>query len=739
MNQDQKENFLFYLLITSTIFTGASLLKIIHIPHIPPIAFQAIFYVSVFTLANNYRAYRIHQNDAIEVENSLKKLLQEQHSAQLEPLNTIKAKAQITSLLRTIDVSQKIITGKKLNQTKLKKPPTEDLQKQNIILASLALCIVRDGAIKFGNKVITTNKKDIVRINEPDNYGLPIIIERAASYLHNLQGKLGDNQKFSHFLNQLLRENNLFLDQSLGLTKFQTHFNTALSRFSKDLEKADRKEQEANKTSFRISPSPITINTQTFSSEINPIKNTPSTQEDLGSIDTSSLSTASSSESNDEIIRAISKTMLIDCGVESSCILEYQGNKLKLQANNNDQLPQFIKIFTNKINALNGIRAEGDNSFLIPHKSLPDLGGVLQSISREYQNSREYLGREMQLEAVNKAIGMSDKIRDRQEKEIRKAYFAKWEEFSNNHKIEEQENQNQKQRQELKLRNYQQFAKILNDNNYLQQLALAGDVYLKGSYLYKNLLNLNEARDQNLNSAGQDIDLEIHIPNLFSQFYTKEQIKKLISGQSGSKIKDQDIKINTKNFYIQVQHMTDCNKLLDLSFYDKNNLPENDWIYSVDALRLNITETLKSEQATAGSLLSITPSVSKGFALEHPNNSHDKLLTKIANGDQDVNMQARSLLFNTVKRIARGAVTANQVKSLYQNNEKFREACDGSWNLFVRDLNKLQNRCKDSGIDIDNFYQIRTEIMTNKTIDAKSAEKPTAQRLGLGMSAEQRI
>ena len=283
----------------------------------------------------------------------------------------------------------------------------------------------------------------------------------------------------------------------------------------------------------------------------------------------------------------------------------------------------------------------------------------------------------------------------------------------------------QEREQEFILKNHQQFAEFLNNSNYLKNFAKIGEVRLKGSYLYGDLLNLSPIK-------APDIDLEICIPNLFSDTSYPWQIKKLIEKNLGFLV-GENIRISKKYSYVQFEFKTEDGRVVDLSFYDSNKLPTNDWLYSLDALRMDLTDTLKSDHPISADDLPLKEiSLGNGFATQYPQVRVDQVLLMANNGLQLTNCQARDLLFNTVKRIKRGILAVEEIHSLYANNEQFKEALDlDVIPLLNAGLEKLPDKYENAGINADCFRKIFKQIVSGDLFQMPAAitSKSTASSL----------
>lgn len=721
MDQKQKRRLLVYIYSTLVLVAVAGFSKIINVPSIPPLFYQSLLILCTFAAMNEYRNYKDNQQDLLNIQNGLKRSLLQQNSQQLEAFT----KAQTVSLLRSCQIEVESRTPSKTSP-KSKKTGialAEKKSEPNIILLSLALHIMKMNAIKLGTKTLDTKQKDLDYIVASSDGELPVIIKRTSLYLQELQHKFGDQREFDWFLSQLLKENNFFLDESLKLTNLQTHFDTALSKFTKDLEKADKKAQDLinQKPFYQKNPLPAD---DIFTAAEFPITRTPSMAGSQPSSyneeKSSTISTIASSEFDYNI-----ETLLKDCGIgPDDYIIEDTSFKSQTLEIDPEKRPLFIKIFKRKTESL---LKKSDESFLITPTILSQLSGIAPAIIKEYQLTPEYVELKTK-NALGKMLDTTDEFRLQNQQELPSHYLTQWRKFSDNQRAEEQK------QQELALHNHQQFAEFLNGADYLKNLAQEGNIYLKGSYLYGDLLNLNKAR-------ARDIDLEIHIPDLFSTQKTPQEIKEIIKANFDFEIKDDTIKISTEHSYAQFQFTTATGKIVDLSFYDKNKLPTYDWIYGADALRLDLTKTLKSPQEiTTNQLSQLKPSLSRGFALQYPNTEPETVLKIIKSGNQLTNSKTRDLLFNTIKRVAKGVLTIEEVKSLYENNQEFKESLKKDLNSMIANLSKLPDKCEKSDININSFNNIIIAIgMTSSPLITNTPATKTSSALVATLQDQQTL
>lgn len=660
---------------------------------------------------------------------------------------------ELTNYLKSQSLSEKKVSGVLSSLIKLKeKTSLKKLQEKiktphqlitigekvdgDLILISLALHILKMKPIKFtGRSDYNPSQVDVLFFTNVKDKDILSVIDNANLYLWRVlksSDVFGDNLGPQKFLCRLLKDNKIFLEDS-GISE------TIISRLSTALENFDA----------RINPSPRSRIAAAQEGEVPNLSPkhsikirevTPILQESTYSIptsvSTSTLNTVSSVSSltnfipieinADETVVEIQQS-LVASGIRMQDItLENQGKKIELRVNG--QLPELFRkiLFKNLGKNLNMDEAISYNPTTI--------NNIFSATFQEYKTTNEYSRWQENFWREERRIRAEPSL----EKIFLRFALSEWRRFSN------QEIENEKQQKlvttlenitrvhdqqkeqnyftewkDFALQNYQEFVDFLNGAEYLRNFAKLGNVRLKGSYLYGDLLALNPVK-------AKDIDLEIFIQDLFSEEKTPVQIKELIESNLGFKI-GEEIRISKKYSYAQYEFINSTGQKVDLSFYDSNKLPINDWVYGIDALRMDLTSILKLDQLiSSDNLLSTKPSLGNGFMVQYPQTKVDSVLSVINIGFQLVNYRARDLLFNTIKRIQKGILTTEQVHSLYKNNTDFKLALDLDleWLLNIDNAEILQKKCQNIGIDIEGFNQVVEEIKFGKTLDSKT---PTAK------------
>ncbi len=389
---------------------------------------------------------------------------------------------------------------------------------------------------------------------------------------------------------------------------------------------------------------------------------------------------------------------LLDCDFRGRCIVEKDDKLLTLIIDPN--LKTFIKILKRRIGQENVANQVDERGFVAISYRPEKKGDISSALVEEYETTKECLELQQDLQ------------KDLDRKSL-KYFLENWIEFSNQQKSLEvvfEKDAQTKMRNAITqwkdsvLHNHQQFINFLNGADYLKKFAQLGNVALKGSYLYGDLLALSPVK-------AQDIDLEISIPDLFLREKSLCDIKKIIEENLGFEVGE--IKISKKYSYAQCEFMTADGTKVDLSFYDSNKMPDSDWIFGLDALRIDLCTILKLERPiNCDDLLPIKPSLSAGFLKSHPDTKVDDVLLEKTHL---INYEARDLLFNTIKRIHRGLLAVDQVASLYLTGDQFKNAIDKDWNYLILHLDKLPKKCENALITVEDFHKFRTQIITDKT------------------------